>query len=97
MQSRSRGRVDRKKHRDSHHTRKKGPNEPRYRHVTILSVAQNSVRCSAGLAADLGQPDVALRLSAAAEAACGGGISSVWFPDLRTGQIAATVAILVKF
>jgi hypothetical protein len=34
---------------------------------------------------------------AAAEAACGGGISSLWFPDLRTGQIAATGAILVKF
>jgi hypothetical protein len=32
-----------------------------------------------------------------AEAACGGGIESVWFPDLRTGQIAATGAILVKF
>jgi hypothetical protein len=32
-----------------------------------------------------------------AEAACGGGTSSVWFPDLRTGQIAATVAMLVKF
>jgi hypothetical protein len=32
-----------------------------------------------------------------AEAACGGGINSVWFPDLRTGQIAATAAILVKF
>jgi hypothetical protein len=32
-----------------------------------------------------------------AEAACGGGIASVWFPDLRTGQIAATAAILVKF
>jgi hypothetical protein len=34
---------------------------------------------------------------AAAETACGGGISSVWFPDLRTGQIAATVAVMVKF
>jgi Putative beta-barrel porin-2, OmpL-like. bbp2 len=34
---------------------------------------------------------------AAAETACGGGISSVWFPDLRTGQIAATVAMMVKF
>jgi hypothetical protein len=32
-----------------------------------------------------------------AEAACGGGIGSLWFPDLRTGQIAATGAILVKF
>jgi hypothetical protein len=33
----------------------------------------------------------------AAETACGGGVNSVWFPDLRTGQIAATVAMLVKF
>jgi hypothetical protein len=33
----------------------------------------------------------------AAESACGGGINSIWFPDLRTGQIAATVAMLVKF
>jgi hypothetical protein len=34
---------------------------------------------------------------ATAEAFCGGGPSSVWFPDLRTGQVAATVAVLVKF
>ncbi len=34
---------------------------------------------------------------AAAEAACGGGITSVWFPDLRRQQIVATGAILVKF
>jgi Putative beta-barrel porin-2, OmpL-like. bbp2 len=33
----------------------------------------------------------------AAEVACGGGPSSIWFPDLRTGQIAATVALMVKF
>jgi hypothetical protein len=33
----------------------------------------------------------------AAELACGGGINSIWFPDLRTGQIAATVAMMVKF
>ncbi len=32
-----------------------------------------------------------------AEVACGGGIGSIWFPDLRTGQIAATVAMMVKF
>jgi hypothetical protein len=32
-----------------------------------------------------------------AEIACGGGASSVWFPDLRTGQVAATVAVMVKF
>ena len=34
---------------------------------------------------------------AAAETACGGGISSVWFPDLRRSQIVDTVAIMVKF
>ena len=34
---------------------------------------------------------------ALAEIACGGGPSSVWFPDLRTGQVAATVAVMVKF
>jgi hypothetical protein len=34
---------------------------------------------------------------AAAELACGGGMGSVWFPDLRTGQIAATLAMMVKF
>ena len=32
-----------------------------------------------------------------AEVNCGGGRSSVWFPDLRTGQVAATMAIMVKF
>jgi len=32
-----------------------------------------------------------------AEVNCGGGLSSVWFPDLRTGQVAATGAILVRF
>ncbi len=34
---------------------------------------------------------------ATAEAFCGGGRSSVWFPDLRRGQAAATVAILIRF
>ena len=34
---------------------------------------------------------------ALAEIACGGGPGSVWFPDLRTGQVAATVALMVKF
>jgi hypothetical protein len=36
----------------------------------------------------------------AAEAACGGPVgqtSAVWFPDLRRGQAAATVAIMVRF
>jgi hypothetical protein len=33
----------------------------------------------------------------AAEAACGGGRSSVWFPDLREGQANISVGVLVKF
>jgi hypothetical protein len=32
-----------------------------------------------------------------AETNCGGGMSNVWFPDLRTGQITNTIAIMVKF
>ncbi len=46
--------------------------------------------CSSGVSAGT-------NVLAAAEIACGGGIGSVWFPDLRTGQIAATVAMMVKF
>ena len=34
---------------------------------------------------------------AAAETACGGGISSVWFPDLRKNESFIDMAILVKF
>jgi hypothetical protein len=34
---------------------------------------------------------------AAAEAACGGGPSSLWYPDLRHGQAAISAGILVKF
>ena len=34
---------------------------------------------------------------AAAETACGGGPSSVWFPDLRKSQTVATFGLLVKF
>jgi hypothetical protein len=34
---------------------------------------------------------------AAAETACGGGISSVWFPDLRKNESFIDLAILVKF
>ena len=34
---------------------------------------------------------------AAAEAACGGGRSSVWYPDLREGQALLNFAIMVKF
>jgi hypothetical protein len=33
----------------------------------------------------------------AAEAACGGGTKSVWFPDLRRGQAALSAGVLVKF
>ncbi len=33
----------------------------------------------------------------AAEVACGGGRSSVWFPDLREGQALLSAAIMVKF
>ena len=34
---------------------------------------------------------------AAAETACGGGISSVWFPDLRRNESFIDMAIMVKF
>jgi hypothetical protein len=34
---------------------------------------------------------------AQAEAACGGGKSSVWFPDLREGQLTFSGGIMVKF
>ena len=33
----------------------------------------------------------------AAQAACGGGASSVWFPDLRKTQTAFSMGIMVKF
>jgi hypothetical protein len=33
----------------------------------------------------------------AAETACGGGASSVWFPDLRRSEVKASVGIMVKF
>jgi hypothetical protein len=33
----------------------------------------------------------------AAETACGGGASSVWFPDLRHGQAALSAGVMVKF
>ena len=46
--------------------------------------------CSTG--ASSGQTDLT-----AAEAACGGGRSSVWFPDLRKGQALLSFSILVKF
>jgi hypothetical protein len=34
---------------------------------------------------------------AAAEAACGGGAGSVWFPDLRRSEAKASVGVMVKF
>jgi hypothetical protein len=34
---------------------------------------------------------------AAAETACGGGISSVWFPDLRKNESFIDLDLLVKF
>jgi putative OmpL-like beta-barrel porin-2/carboxypeptidase family protein len=34
---------------------------------------------------------------AAAETACGGGIGSIWFPDLRRSESKASVGIMVKF
>jgi Putative beta-barrel porin-2, OmpL-like. bbp2 len=46
--------------------------------------------CSSG--ASSGQTDLV-----AAEAACGGGRSSVWFPDLRKGQGLLMFSFLVKF
>ncbi len=46
--------------------------------------------CSTG--ASSGQTDLA-----AAETACGGGRSSVWFPDLRQGQALLMFSFLVKF
>jgi hypothetical protein len=46
--------------------------------------------CSNG--GNSGQTDLTL-----AEASCGGGPSSVWFPDLRKSQIVSTFAIMVKF
>jgi hypothetical protein len=33
----------------------------------------------------------------AAQAACGGGLSSLWFPDLRTTQTVLSMGIMVKF
>lgn len=33
----------------------------------------------------------------AAESACGGGLSSVWFPDMRKGQAVLSAGIMVKF
>ena len=46
--------------------------------------------CASGAAS--GQTSVS-----GAEAACGGGLSSVWFPDLRHGQAVVSLGIMVKF
>jgi hypothetical protein len=46
--------------------------------------------CSTG--ASSGQSDLT-----AAESACGGGLSSVWFPDLRKDEPSLRMAIMVKF
>jgi hypothetical protein len=34
---------------------------------------------------------------AAAEAACGGGASSLWYPDLRHSETKISVGVMVKF
>jgi hypothetical protein len=34
---------------------------------------------------------------AGAEAACGGGLGSVWFPDLRRSEAKASIGVMVKF
>jgi len=33
----------------------------------------------------------------AAEAACGGGATSIWYPDLRKGQASLSAGVMVKF
>jgi len=34
---------------------------------------------------------------AAAAMACGGGLSSVWFPDLRRSEAKLSIGVMVKF
>jgi hypothetical protein len=51
--------------------------------------------CASGADAGLSQSGPAGL--AAAEAACGGGKSSVWFPDLREGQFTVSGGVMVKF
>jgi hypothetical protein len=46
--------------------------------------------CASG--ADSMQP-----ILSAAETACGGGLKSVWFPDLRRGQASLSAGVMVKF
>jgi hypothetical protein len=38
-----------------------------------------------------------INVLAAAESACGGGLSSVWFPDLRRSEAKLSIGIMVKF
>lgn len=51
--------------------------------------------CASG--ADAGVSQSGAAGLAAAEAACGGGKSSVWFPDLREGQLTFSGGVMVKF
>ena len=51
--------------------------------------------CASG--ADAGVSQSGSAGLAAAEAACGGGKSSVWFPDLREGQLTFSGGVMVKF
>jgi Putative beta-barrel porin-2, OmpL-like. bbp2 len=46
--------------------------------------------CSTGAASGTGD-------LATAQMACGGGASSVWFPDLRKGQMTVSAGVMVKF
>jgi Putative beta-barrel porin-2, OmpL-like. bbp2 len=46
--------------------------------------------CSSGASAGTGN-------LAAAEAACGGGAGSLWYPDLRNSQTTVSMGIMVKF
>ena len=34
---------------------------------------------------------------ASAETACGGGLGSVWFPDLRRSESKVSIGVMVKF
>ena len=58
--------------------------------------------CSASSNAGVSDSGVGFGNLATAETNCGGqtgakAIQNVWFPDLRRGQAAATVAIMVRF
>jgi hypothetical protein len=51
--------------------------------------------CATGATA--GTNDLPTAITNCTAAGAGTGVNSVWFPDLRTGQVAATAAIMVKF